>query len=217
MRSRLSPLPSLSLSYLTYDFGATWGSRLWQGRRANRPNFVIPSFRRRSEPADAAHSARHSVPSAIFRQSRGGQSSRRLELPSAGARRPLTGLLPARPGLQAAVAVWPIWAASTLRATGILPVWDPAGQGTSLGHGSLHIYGFTFTISFTITYRSGRRAPTLEGGGHSCPFVSSCGDAARERDRFNQSSRDRLRVTHGIRNTWGVIPHSMQPVQVLTY
>ena len=100
-------------------------------------------------------------------------------------------------------AVWPIWAASTLRATGILPVWDPAGQGTSLGHGSLHIYGFTFTISFTITYRSGRRAPTLEGGGHSCPFVSSCGDAARERDRFNQSSRDRLRVTHGIRNTWG--------------
>ena len=114
-------------------------------------------------------------------------------------------------------AVWPIWAASTLRATGILPVWDPAGQGTSLGHGSLHIYGFTFTISFTITYRSGRRAPTLEGGGPSCPFVSSCGDAARERDRFNQSSRDRLRVTHGIRNTWGVIPHSMQPVQVLTY
>ena len=140
---------------------------------------------------------------AQFQTVRGGQSSRRLELPSAGARRPLTGLLPARPGLQAAVAVWPIWAASTLRATGILPVWDPAGQGTSLGHGSLHIYGFTFTISFTITYRSGRRAPTLEGGGHSCPFVSSCGDAARERDRFNQSSRDRLRVTHGIRNTWG--------------
>ena len=145
MRSRLSPLPSLSLSYLTYDFGATWGSRLWQGRRANRPNFVIPSFRRRSEPADAAHSARHSVPSAIFRQSRGGQSSRRLELPSAGARRPLTGLLPARPGLQAAVAVWPFWAASTLRATGILPVWDPAGQGDLAGswvvtHLWLHLY-----------------------------------------------------------------------------
>ena len=63
MRSRLAPRPSLS--YLTYDFGALWGSRLWQGRRANRPNYVIPSFRRRSEPADAAHSARLSAPSAI--------------------------------------------------------------------------------------------------------------------------------------------------------
>ena len=62
------------------------------------------------------------------------------------------GLLPALPGLQAAVAERPIMAASTFRATGI-PVWDQAGQGDRSSRGSLHTYGFINTNQLTNQLR----------------------------------------------------------------
>ena len=69
------------------------------------------------------------------------------------------GLLPALPGLQAAVAERPIMAASTFRATGI-PVWDQAGQGAGPVVGRYTLMASSIPISLPIN--SGRRAPVLE-------------------------------------------------------
>jgi hypothetical protein len=76
------------------------------------------------------------------------------------------------------------------------------GSGGAADHGRLDLSGYRYTgmgpgrpgarpvvgrytlmassIPISLPINSGRRAPVLEGGGHSCPFVSSDGDAARE-------------------------------------
>ena len=98
-----------------------------------------------------------------------------------------------------------------------LPVWVPAGQGTSPGHGSFTIW---LLQNHKLTKRSGRRAPILEGGGHSCLFVSSDGDAARECASINQSSRDRTVSGTLGGSSRGITyspQHARQPVQVLTF
>ena len=88
-----------------------------------------------------------------------------------------------------------------------LPVWVPAGQGTSPGHGSFTIW---LLQNHKLTKRSGRRAPILEGGGHSCLFVSSDGDAARECASINQST-EIVRYQEHLGGLLGgsPIPHSM--------
>ena len=81
------------------------------------------------------------------------------------------GLLPALPGLQAAVAERPIMAASTFRATGI-PVWDQAGQQAGPVVGRYTLMASSIPISLPIN--SGRRAPVLEGAENAeeiGPFV----------------------------------------------
>ena len=118
------------------------------------------------------------------------------------------GLLPALPGLdQAAVAERPIMAASTFRATGI-PVWDQAGQGAGPVVGRYTLMASSIPISLPIN--SGRRAPVLEGGGHSCPFVSSDGDAARECQSQSVTLGEVRGVFHLGRHCGISFPHSMQ-------
>ena len=154
-------------------------TRVATGKRADCPTST-PFIFRTAGPADSS-SSRSSlslpVSTSVYNLRALAVIQGRLELPSARARRPLMGLLPALPGLQAAVAERPIMAASTFRATGI-PVWDQAGQGAGPVVGRYTLMASSIPISLPIN--SGRRAPVLEGGGHSCPFVSSDGDAARE-------------------------------------
>ena len=104
------------------------------------------------------------------------------------------------PGRQAR----PIRAASTFLVTGMGP-----GSSGDLAR-SWVVTQLWLHLYHQLTKRSGRRAPVLEGGGHSCPFVSSDGDAARECAKVNQSIRDRLTVNsrvsvHGGRLVVGIM------------
>jgi hypothetical protein len=138
------------------------------GERADCPTSTLFIFRT-AGPADSPLSRSSLLPFQLSTSAYNLRASAviqgRLVLPSARARRPLMGLLPALPGLQAAVAERPIMAASTFRATGI-PVWDQAGQGAGPVVGRYTLMASVIPISLPIN--SGRRAPVLEGGGHSC-------------------------------------------------
>ena len=64
------------------------------------------------------------------------------------------GLLPALPGLQAAVAERPIMAASTFRATGI-PGWDQAGQGPAQSWVVTHLWLHQYLSAYQSTQEGG--------------------------------------------------------------
>ena len=116
------------------------------------------------------------------------------------------------------------------------PVAGVAGTSGSSGgaadHGRLDLSGYRYTgmgpgrpgagpvvgrytlmassIPISLPINSGRRAPVLEGGGHSCPFVSSDGDAARECQSQSVTLGEVRGVIHLGRHCGISFPHSMQ-------